>query len=132
MIPDLDAAGLRKFGLTTGAIIAVLFGLAFPYFLGSEWPIWPWIVTLILSVWALAAPTTLNPVYRGWMRFGLLLSKVTTPVVLTLVFVVAILPASIIMRILRYDPMRRKFDPSSTSYRVVSRHPPVENMEKPY
>ena len=28
-IPELDKRGLREFGLTTGAIVAVLFGIVF-------------------------------------------------------------------------------------------------------
>ena len=30
-IPQLDKAGLRKFGITTGILIAVLFGLFIPW-----------------------------------------------------------------------------------------------------
>lgn len=131
-IPELDNSGLRSFGLTTGAIIAVLFGLLLPYLFGATWPVWPWIIFAVLAVWALVAPSTLNPVYRGWMRFGLALSKITTPIILTLVFVIAILPASIMLRLLSKDPMRRTFDDSADTYRIQSRRPSVENLEKPY
>lgn len=130
-IPVLDKAGLRQFGLTTGAIVAVLFGLAFPYFLEFSWPVWPWIVFAILGVWGIVAPTSLGPVYRGWMHFGMLLGKITTPIILTLLFLVAILPGALIMRLFRNDPMRRSFD-ESTTYRVDSKQPSSENLEKPY
>lgn len=130
-IPVLDKGGLRQFGLTTGAIVAVLFGVVFPYLLDRTWPVWPWIVFAILTVWSLFAPVSLKPVYHGWMRVGFLLSKVTTPIVLTLVFVIAILPGSLLLRLFRKDPMRRVFD-ESVSYRVESRQPSVKNLEKPY
>ena len=130
-IPGLDRGGLQQFGLTTGAIVAVLFGVVFPYLLDRAWPVWPWIVFAILIVWALIAPVSLNPVYRGWMRVGLLLSKITTPIILTLVFFIAIFPGSLLMRLFRKDPMRRGFD-ESVSYRVESRQPSIKNLEKPY
>ncbi len=130
-IPVLDKAGLRQFGLTTGAIVAALFGLAFPYVFEFSWPVWPWIVFAILGGWAIAAPASLGPVYRGWMRFGMLLGKITTPIILTLLFVIAILPGALIMRLLRNDPMRRSFD-ESASYRVDAKQPSPENLEKPY
>ena len=130
-IPPLDKAGLRQFGLTTGTIVAVLFGVAFPYLLDRAWPLWPWIVFAILALWALIAPATLHPVYRGWMRVGILLSKIMTPIILTLVFLIAIFPGSLLLRLFRNDPMRRKFD-DSASYRVESRQPSVNNIEKPY
>ena len=130
-IPDLDAGGLRSFGITTGAIFAGLFGLLFPYLLGRPFPIWPWGVFLVLGIWALLAPASLGPVYRGWMRIGLLLGKVTTPIIMTLLFVVAIFPMSILLRIFGKDPMKSGFDQSDT-YRENSKTPSISNMEKPY
>lgn len=130
-IPELDTKGLREFGLTTGAIVAVLFGLGFPYLFERPWPVWPWAVAGILAVWAVILPNTLRPVYRGWMRIGLLLGKIITPIILTLVYAIAIIPTAIILRILGKDFMHRKFD-QSKSYRVKSKNPSVTNMEKPY
>ena len=130
-IPELDKRGLRELGGPTGARVAGGFGSAVPYFLATAWPVWPWVVFAVLAVWALIAPGTLNPVYRGWMRVGMLLGRVTTPIIMTLVFAITIVPMALILRILRRDFMRRKFD-GSPSYRVKSRPPSVKNMEKPY
>lgn len=130
-IPVLDRGGLRQFGLTTGAIVAALFGIAFPYLLDMSWPIWPWLVFAVLGIWAIIAPASLKPVYRGWMRAGILLSKITTPIILTLLFLVAIIPGALLMRLFRKDPMRRGFD-ESASYRIKAKQPSVKNLEKPY
>ena len=130
-IPELDKAGLRKFAFTTGAIVAILFGLVLPHLLDLNWPRWPWIVATVLGTWGVVAPATLRPVYQGWMRFGLLLSKITTPIILTLVYVITIIPTAIILRLARKDLMHRKFD-GSESYRVKSKAPSIDNMEKPF
>ena len=130
-IPELDTKGLRSFGFTTGAIVAVLFGLILPYLIGHAWPRWPWIVAGILFLWAAAIPATLRPVYHGWMRIGLLLGKITTPIILTLVYAIAVIPTSLFLRLFRKDLLHLKFDGSS-SYRVESKEPSVGNMEKPY
>jgi hypothetical protein len=137
-IPELDRKGLREFGLVTGGIVAGLFGLFFPWLLDRpmpSWPVsyfgWPWIVFAVLGVWGLVAPMTLRPVYRIWMRFGLLLSKVMTPLIMGVVFFLVITPVAIVLKIMRKDPMSRKFD-TAESYRVVIEKPPTENLEKPY
>lgn len=130
-IPELDKAGLRKFGFTTGAIVAVLFGLVLPYLFDLGWPRWPWILAAVLFAWGAIAPATLRPVYHGWMRFGLLLSKITTPIILTLVYVITIIPTAIILRLARKDLLHRKFD-DSDSYRVKSKAPSIDNLEKPF
>jgi len=85
-IPELDKKGLREFGLITGGIVAILFGLFFPWLLNVSYPVWPWVIFAILVTWALIAPVTLKPVYKGWMRFGLLLSRITTPIIMGCVF----------------------------------------------
>ena len=61
-IPELDKAGLRKFGFTTGAIVAVLFGLVLPYLFDLAWPRWPWVIAVVLFAWGAIAPATLRPV----------------------------------------------------------------------
>ena len=131
-IPELDRKGLRNFALITGAILAVLFGLFFPWLLDSRFPLWPWAVAAGLGAWGLVAPMSLQPVYRNWMKLGLLLGKVTTPLVLGIVFYGLILPMGLVMRIIGHDPMARRFDDAADSYRV--RHPkaPKNNVERPF
>ena len=131
-IEEIDRKGLREFGLLTGAIMAALFGLFFPWLLERSIPLWPWLVGAVLGLWGLAAPDSLRPVYKGWMKFGLLLSKITTPIILGVVFFIVMLPIALIMRLTGHDPMARKFDDHAKSYRVSSRKIPRENVERPY
>ena len=85
-IEDLDKRGYRKFGLLTGAILAVLFGLIIPYLLSHGYPKWPWIIAATLAVFALAAPMALKYPYRLWMRFGLVMNWINTRLILGLLF----------------------------------------------
>ena len=132
VIPDLDRAGLRSFGLTTGGILAALFGLFFPWLLGNTIPLWPWVMCGTLVVWALIAPASLRPVYRGWMRFGLLMNRITTPIILSLVFYIVITPIAFIRRLLGKDSMARRLDKDMPSYRVKSRKASKDNLERPF
>jgi len=131
-IPELDRKGLRDFGLVTGGIIAVLFGLFFPWLLESRIPVWPWIFAGILGAWGLAAPMSLQPVYRLWMKLGLLLSRITTPIILGIVFYLLIWPMGLVMRIFGRDPMARRLDGTAKTYRVTSHKAPKQNMERPF
>ena len=131
-ILELDANGLRRFGFTTGGIVAGLFGLVLPWLFGFALPIWPWIVGAVLGAWAGAAPGSLRPVYRAWMRIGLLLNRVTTPVILGVVYFAIITPMSLVMRIVGRDTMARRFDNAANSYRLPSKRSPKEKLEKPF
>jgi hypothetical protein len=131
-IPELDHKGLREFGLTTGAAVVIIFGLFFPWMLGLDWPAWPWIIAAPIWLLALIHPPWLRPVYRGWMRFGLLASKVMTPLVLGIVFFVMISPMAMVRRLMGKDPMNRTLDPNQDSYRVSSTKSPKEKLERPF
>ncbi|MBM4196604.1 MAG: sxtJ [Gammaproteobacteria bacterium] len=133
-IKELDAKGLREFGLTTGGIVAALFGVFFPWVFDipfERWPGWPWIVAAVLGSWGLVAPKTLRPVYIGWMKFGLLLGRITTPIIMGLVFYIVLTPMGLVRRFVSRDPMARQFD-ESASYRVASAKPPPKSLEKPF
>jgi len=137
-IPELDRRGLREFALTTGTVVAVLFGLIIPWLLGRQialfnWPgNWPWVLFTVLAAWGLIAPTTLRPLYRLWMRFGLVMSRITSPIILGLVFYLVFMPAGLVMRMFGKDAMTRKFDENAESYRVQSKKAPRKNLERPF
>ena len=131
IIPELDRKGLREFGLVTGAIVGVLFGLFFPWILERPIPRWPWVIFGVLAVLGLVAPMALNPVYKIWMRFGLFMSKIMTPLIMGIVFFIVITPVGLFRRLFAKDPLARTFE-DTDSYRVPSKKAPTENLEKPY
>jgi hypothetical protein len=132
MIPELDRKGLREFGVMTGAVVVAIFGLFFPWMLGLDWPLWPWVIAAPLWLLALVHPSWLRWTYRTWMRFGLLANRVTTPLLLGILFFVIISPMAIVRRLRGKDPMQRAFDPGQDSYRVRSTRSPREKLERPF
>jgi hypothetical protein len=131
-IPELDKKGLRHFGLTTGGIVAGLFGIVVPWLLSRPWPLWPWIIFGVLAAFALIAPLALNVVYKVWMRFGLLMSRVTTPLILGIVFFLVITPIGIVRHLMKRDSLNRRFDGRATTYRTPSRQAPNNQLERPF
>ena len=132
-IPRLDNKGLRRFGLTTGAIIVALFALFFPWvFDATSMPIWPWLLASLLWMPALFIPSVLRPVYTTWMKIGHAIGWVNTRIILGVLFFVMILPMGLIMRLFGKDPMARKRDKSASSYRIKSISEAKDRLEKPF
>lgn len=131
-IPERDATGLRQFGLVTAGMIAVLFGLFFPWLFSKAFSAWPWLIAGALAAWALAHPSSLNPVYRSWMRLGLAVGWVSSRLVLGLLFYLIFTPAGWIMRLKGHDPMARAFEPSAPTYRKTAKHRSIQHMERPF
>ncbi|MDJ0731368.1 MAG: SxtJ family membrane protein [Crocosphaera sp.] len=131
-IPKLDKKGLGDFGLLTGAIIALLFGLALPLLWGYNLPLTPWIIGGTLAIVALFIPQSLAPIYQGWMRVAQVLAWVNSRVILGLIFFIIVTPMALIMKIIKRDPLKRKFEFRLETYRVSSQIKNKVSMEKPY
>lgn len=131
-IPELNKKGLRDFGLLTGAILVILFGLLVPWLRGHSLPQWPWMIAAILWALAFITPTTLKPVYQVWMRIGLVLGWVNTRIILGIVFYGLIMPMGAIMRLVHRDTMARKFEVELQTYRLPTLIRTRASMEKPF
>lgn len=131
-IPTLDPAGLRKFGLTTGAIFVAIFWFALPWLRSHPAPVWPWVVAGVLAVPALVAPTALRPVHRGWMRFGHVMGAINGRIILGIFFFFLVVPAALWFRVTGKDLLGRRYLPNATSYRVPSKQRPARSMENPF
>jgi hypothetical protein len=103
----LTAAQGRRFGLTVGIAFLVLTAVL----------VWrarevPAMVTgslgglLILA--GLLVPTRLGPVERGWMAFAHKISKVTTPIVMGIVYFLVVAPIGAVMRAFGKNPLRSR------------------------
>jgi len=122
---------LRRFGLLLGALVAGLMGVA-PMLLRRRVHLWPWPVAAILWIMALAMPSALAPIQRGWIRVGRALGWVNQRIILTAVYLVFIVPLAMLMKVFGRDRIGRRFDPAVTSYRVASTPRTPRSIEKPY
>lgn len=68
-----------------------------------------------LAAAAILVPTVLRPLNIVWFKFGLLLHRFVSPVVMLLMFAIAIVPFGFIMQ-LRADPLRKNRLPNAKSY----------------
>lgn len=126
-----DRRELRTFGLMTGGIVAVLFGLLLPWLLSRALPLWPWVVAGVLGGLGLLLPAALGPVYRLWMKFGHVMGAINTRLILGLLFYAIFTPVGLAMRLFRWDPMRHRTQ-AGDSYRVASHVRNPKHMEKPF
>ncbi len=123
---------LRNFGLLSGSIVAVLFGLFLPWVFDYHWPVWPWILSGILGLWSLIHSDSLFIIYRVWLKFGHVAGWINTRIILGITFYLVFLPAGLIMRLVGKDPMMRKLDGNSESYRIHSDPIETNHIERPY
>ena len=72
---------------------------------------------------ALLRPNVLSPLNRLWIKLGVLMAIIMSPIVLGLLFFLVVTPVGLLMRATGKDPLRLRQDPRVGSYWIV-RHPP--------
>lgn len=109
------------------------FGVVFTIFLTmiALWPLidaqrprgWALLGAGLFALASIVRPSWLGPLNRVWTRIGLLMHRVTNPIVLTLIFWLTIVPTALALRLLGRRPLQLERDPSCDSY-WIRREPP--------
>ncbi len=119
---DIKLGSDRAFGITFAVVFALLggyFTILSPSTAGS------WLLCISGAFLAVAfmRPATLRPLNFLWFKFGLLLHKVVSPIVMGLMFFLVITPFAIVMKLAGRDHLRLKFDAAQESYWVKREEP---------
>lgn len=109
---------LRIFALIMGALIAFVIGFVLPKFSYWQANYYWWGSLLLLLLIGLIKPRVLIPLYDAWILLGDALARINTFITLLIVWLILFIPIGLIMKVCRYDPLKRSFDHSLKSYRV--------------
>ncbi len=118
---DISGSSDRSFGIVM-AVVFTIIGV-WPLWSGGTARWWALIATAMFCSLAFLRPALLAPLNRLWFRFGLLLNKITSPLIMGLLFYGVMTPYAYILRWLGRDLLRLRFDPSAESY-WIERKPP--------
>ena len=116
----------RSFGFVFAAVFAMVAVL--PWLFGGPFRLWAMVASVGFLAVGLVAPALLAPLNRLWFKFGLLLHKIVSPLVLGIMFFLVITPTGLLMRALGKDPLRLKLDKRLSSY-WIERMPPGPTPE---
>ena len=96
----------RSFGIVF-FIFFLIIG-TYPIFFQGELRIWSLVVSIIFLLLGIINSRFLTPLNLLWFKFGMLLGRLVSPIVMGLVFFLVVTPTGIIMRILNKNLLRLK------------------------
>jgi hypothetical protein len=114
----IKASSDRSFGLVFAAVFALAAFL--PLLRAPHQPRW-WaaVIALTLALVAVLWPKRLAVLNRVWLRFGLLLHSIISPIVLALLFYGAIVPIGLLKRMFGKDSLRLQSDRAANTYWIT-------------
>ena len=99
---------LREFGIIIGLCFPFFIGWLIPSLNGHEFRLWTICVALPFLIIGFARPQSLLFPYKLWIKLGYFLGFINIRIILGLIFFIVLLPISIFLRIIGYDPLKKK------------------------
>ena len=121
---EIELPSNRKFGF----FFTFVFALAATYFYYSANVTWTYVffaAAVVFLLLTLIKSDALLPLNKLWMRFGLLLGMIVSPIVLGVIFFGLFTPIAIFMRISGRDELRLKFAQKASHW--ISRDEPIKS-----
>ncbi len=103
---DVKLPSNKSFGIVFAAFFLII--SFWPMLNGSEIRIWSLIIAVIFFILGLINSKIITPLNRLWFKFGLMLGKIVSPIVLGIVFFLVVTPTGIIMRLIGKDSLNLK------------------------
>ena len=94
----------------------------FPLFKDGNIRIWSLIIALTFLILGLLNSKILTPLNKIWFKFGILLGKIVSPLVMGIIFFFVVTPIGFLMKLLGKDLLNLKFS-NKKSYWIEKTEP---------
>ena len=125
---EIKISSNRSFGLVF-FIVFLLIAL-YPLLKGSDLRIWSLVISFVFLVLGLINSKILTPLNRLWFKFGLLLGKFISPLIMGIIFFVVVTPIGIMMRLLKKDLLNLKYNKKETYW--IDKSGPKSKMKNQF
>ena len=102
----------RSFGILFFVVFFVI-GI-WPILNDGEYRIWSILISSVFLFLGIINSNFLTPLNKFWMKFGLLLGMIVTPIVMGIIFFLVVTPTGILLRLFRKDILKLKKNKSNT------------------
>jgi len=119
MSNKIEISSNRSFGIVFFVFFLII--SLWPLKIGQDIRLWSLVISIIFLLLGLFNSKLLTPLNRIWFKFGLLLGKVVSPIIMGLVFFFVVTPTGLIMKFLGKDLLNLKKS-KSKSYWVEKKN----------
>ena len=114
MHTSIERPSPKSFGIVFSIVFLII--ALYPLTNSEDILLWAMVVSAIFLLLAFVASQLLELPNKLWFKFGILLGSIIAPIVMALVYVIAVLPTGLIMRLLGKDILKQSLDKNTKSY----------------
>ena len=109
---EIKIGSNKSFGIVFFLVFLLI--AIYPLINNGELRIWSLVIAIIFFILGLINSKVLTPLNKLWFRFGLLLGKIVSPLIMGIIFFFVVTPTAFIVRIIGKDLLNLKFNNKKT------------------
>ena len=125
---DIKISSNRSFGIVF-FIVFLLIAL-YPLSYSGELRVWSTIISLIFLALGLLNSKILTTLNKLWFKFGILLGKIVSPLIMGIIFFLVVTPIGLIMRFLGKDVLNLKYNKKKSYW--IEKNGPKSKMKNQF
>ena len=125
---DIKIGSNKSFGVVF-FLVFLLISL-YPLINDGNLRIWSFVISIIFLILGVSNSKILSPLNKIWFKFGLLLGKIISPVVMGIIFFIVVTPTGLILRLFQKDVLNLKFNNNNTYW--IEKSGPKSKMKNQF
>ena len=117
---DVKIGSNKSFGIVFFLIFLLI--SIYPLINNESLRIWSLALSLFFLFFGLLNSPILTPLNKIWFKFGNLLGKIITPLIMGIIFFLVVTPTGLLMRIVKKDLLNLRFN-NNKSYWIEKKEP---------
>ena len=105
---DIKIGSNKSFGVVFSIVFLLI--AIYPLINSEGLRVWSLIIAIIFLFLGLINSKILTPLNKLWFKFGILLGRIVSPIIMGIIFFLVVTPIALIMRIISKDLLNLKFN----------------------
>ena len=125
---DIKISSNKNFGIVFFLVFLLI--AIYPILKDGNIRIWSLVIAIIFLFLSLTKPRILTPLNKVWIKFGLFLGKIVSPIVMGVIFFSVVTPTSFFMKIFGKDLLNLKYNNNKTYW--IEKSGPKSKMKNQF
>tara|TARA_B100002019_G_C20815759_1_gene378114 strand:+ start:157 stop:540 length:384 start_codon:yes stop_codon:yes gene_type:complete len=105
---DIKIGSNRSFGIVFSIVFLLI--AIYPLINSEGLRVWSLVIAIFFLFLGLINSKILTPLNKLWFKFGILLGRIVSPIIMGIIFFLVVTPIALIMRIISKDLLNLKFN----------------------
>ena len=125
---DVKLGSNKSFGIVFFVVFLII--AIYPILSNGNLRLWSLIISLAFLILGLINSRLLTPLNKLWFKFGILLGKIISPIIMGIIFFLVVTPIGLLMRLLKKDVLNLSFNDNKSYW--IEKNGPKSKMKNQF